>query len=179
MASGEASANCIKSEAPPLAEYRSATPLLPMTPENVMSVRILEDGCVLLRRPAYFKGAGLDAIRLSSDELSAFKGQLLASGLDTLEPGTVRQRHAQKSKAAKPGDVFHMSTDENIIEFDLHPRLAPARLKTLRTVRWNTLHADLLNHPDDSDLLKIAATEALFREFLAQPRPAREWRDER
>ncbi len=165
---------CLTSSATRIGEYRSASPLLPISPKNTLRVTVLDDGCVLTHQPAYFVDPGLAAERISAEALTRFRSQLAESNPAGFDADAVKSRHRAAIQSDQPGRIIRITTDENIIEFDLFPATPSEALGAVKHIRWGSLHGDLLNHPDDQDLVRLAAAEQLFRAFIERRNAKRE-----
>lgn len=165
-----AAAGC-DGDAAVLAAYRSASPLLATDPEAVLRISVHADGCVVTQRPAHFTQPGIARQRLAPDALASLRRHLAAPELLRFDPASLRQKQARALAAKAEASTRYRVFDEDIIEIDLHPALAPAAMKARTRVHWTSLQGDLLNFPDDPTLLALAAAQQALLE-LAQPSAA-------
>ncbi len=161
-----AEASCMKSTAEPLAEYRNASPLMPVTPGNVLSVKVLADGCVLIRFPDYFRVPGLSVERLDKRETANLRRELQRAEIVDLDTAALTKRLVLRRQAKSTNAIHYYVSDEPLIEIEFHPALDHGLGKRSRTLKTRTLRRDLLDFPEEKVLLSLAATERLFEEFV-------------
>ncbi len=162
----QAEPSCLKSTAEPLAEYRNASPLMPITPENVLSVKVLADGCVLTRFPAYFRAPGLGAERLGKHEVANLRRELQKAEIASLDTAQLSNQLAARRQQKASDALHYYVSDEPLIEIELYPALDRSLGKRSKTLETRTLRRDLLDFPDDDALLSLAAVERLFEDFI-------------
>lgn len=154
---------CADSAAAILAEYRAASPLLATDPAHTLTVTVREDGCVQTVLPAHFVRAGLHVEQLAARDLGVLRHQLASADLLRFDAASLRQKRATLSAMSTPQHVRVF--DEDIVEIELHPALAPDRLKGTKRIRTSSLRADLLALPDERALVSLGAAQRMFEEL--------------
>jgi hypothetical protein len=163
---------CEATSSAPLAEIRITQPVL-ATPDgdSTHSVRVAQDGCVQVHYPSWDTRAGSYAYRLDGDELRDLRAQLAATRINGFDPAKVRsdleRRDAQKRAQAAVRTEYRV-TDEEVIELQFDDGSSKARVPS--TLVWSGVRQQLLNHPDQTDLIGLSAARDLLLDLADDPR---------
>lgn len=139
-----------------LVEMRLTSPLRAAEPDSSQVVALYANGCVHARYPQFDRRHGNYAQQLSKAQLDHIASEVDASGVAAIDASLLRKRldDAYRSKAANSGAVLYMVTDEDIVELQFSTN---EKSGSGRPQQWRSLQRDLLNHPEDPDLLRISA----------------------
>lgn len=148
---------CEASAAPVLAEYRVSSPLLATDPAHLLRVTLHADGCAVSVLPAHYVKSGTYAERLSASELAVIRGHL--GSIEVLQFDAAAGVKRPTASAAAEGARVSRVYDEDIVEIELHPALAPKRLAETKHLRLASLRTALLAAPDDQQLVALAAAQ--------------------
>ena len=162
--------DCSGTASPVVAQYRTASPLLATDPAHTLSVTLHADGCAVTVLPRHYVRAGTHSERLSKRELALVQHQLATPELLRFDAASKRQamRQAYVDAATKRDARVTRVHDEDIVEIDLHPAIAPDRMKAARSIQWSSLQQDLLMAPDDRQLVALAAARDLFSNLASR-----------
>jgi hypothetical protein len=156
----------------PLAEIRITQPVL-ATPDgdSTHSVRVAQDGCVKVHYPSWDSRAGSYTYRLEPNELRDLRAQLTATRVSGFDPAKVRSdlaRRDTEKRAQATVRTEYRITDEEVIELQLEDTSNKAGASS--TVVWSGVRQQLLNHPDQPDLIGLSAARDLLLDLADDPR---------
>jgi hypothetical protein len=148
-----------------VAEFRSTPPLLAHEPDTSLIVSLHRDGCVKSVFPRQDMRHGQFELALDRARHKHAVMDIDPNGLRGIAADDVRTRvKAGRHSRAKSGAMVYRVLDENVIEVVL-----PADGKSsAKRLRWTSLRDDLMNLPDDPDLLRLASAQQVFHELADQ-----------
>jgi hypothetical protein len=161
---------CAKRAAPEIA-MRITQPLLAsVEANNSLQIEVAADGCVRVHYPKYDTRAGDYVYTLSARELNALRAEIAATRIGEFRPDMVRADLARRqiAKRAQPDAISYRVTDEEVIEISLGA--AAAKVGSAPMLAWSGLREQLLNHPDQPDLIALSAARDRLSELAADPR---------
>ncbi|HET6604282.1 MAG TPA: hypothetical protein VFG21_08725 [Xanthomonadaceae bacterium] len=146
-----------------LAEYRSTPPLLAGQGDVSYRVTVYADGCVSAHFPKQDLRHGTRVLKLAAAELDLTLEEIDASGVAAIDGPALRVRlkDLARQKSAKPDAPLYRISDENILEFEF----TADKSGRAPFLAWRSLRDDLLNHPDQPELARIAALQQVFVEL--------------
>lgn len=149
---------CSKSDSPTFVELRVTQPLIASVGGDISTrVTVREDGCVLIRYPAYDTRHGEYAYRLGDDELGRLRTDLAVTRVASFDAIAVAQdlQRRETVKRNEPHVLRHHVSDEAVVELRI---VKPSGAKGARNhVTWSGIRAQLLDHPDLAPVAGLAA----------------------
>ena len=158
---GDAGAGCAPRSL--YAEYRVTSSLLAHHTDSSVVVQLYRDGCIAITRPPHYVRPGHFARQLDRAQFKALEFEIQASGIDRLASVDLVQRLQAKRNALPVGTPMHLVTDPDLIEFRL---FVPGEVQPHALLRLSGLREDLLNLPDDPDLLALASLREAFEALI-------------
>jgi hypothetical protein len=160
--SGVAAA-CGKSVAEPIVTMELIAPLMAhMGP--ALRLRLGDDGCLVVERPAYYAQPGFHAFRLEAPELRTLKAELAQASPERLDVAALRQSVTALGAANAEGPQFVVA-DGNMLRVRI--READGRFVA---IQWRNLDQDLLNHPHLEGLVTLATLRDRLLELASDRR---------
>ena len=148
-----------------IAEYRMTPSLKAAEANTSYRVALFNDRCAMAEFPKQDVRHGTVTDTLSPKEYDSLLSQIRASGVASLDSNALRQELAARSqeiaKSSEPRTLW-ASSDEDIIEFDFNSQVNKSRP---HKVTWTSLHQDLLNHPDNPQLVSLQALQNVFKDL--------------
>ena len=134
--------------------------------DRIISVRVHDNGCVELHRPAFYRRAGDYRLQLSKPELAALRGKNIAEQLRAFDAGKVRvalaKSHAAgaKSDSAAPEDFAVLDADHFLLAADESGKRAAAA--------WPGLHVYAEFYPEVLELKQLSVLVRTVQALLAR-----------